>query len=273
MTLLSPRHSAYASLVVALLFSAPVFANRLVVSADASWWFHFGAAVVLYAHIGGGTLGILSGLVASFSRKGSRVHRNAGKIFLWSMSICYVIAAIVAPFLNSQQSTNFVAAILALYLLVTGVSAARRRQFVAGVQEKVGVWVAIAITLVGAVFMWLSAQSPDGSVDGSPPQAYILFIVAGSLAVLGDIGAIWRKKLSNNARVVRHLWRMCMSLFIASGSAFFGQAQFFPAWFNESPLPLMLGFFPLLVLLAYVSKYSFVAISQRRQAALNSVSH
>jgi hypothetical protein len=38
-----------------------------------------------------------------------------------------------------------------------------------------------------------------------------------------------------------------MSIFIASGSLVFGQPQVFPTWFNQSPLPDLLSFAPLLV--------------------------
>lgn len=250
-----------------LLFSPHSSANTLDVPADASWYIHVGAAVVLYSHIGGGALGILFGIVASLAKKGSVLHIRSGRIFFWAMAVCYLIGAVVSPFLDSQQSTNFVASILALYLLLSGVSAARRRKFLAGNREKIGLAIALLITMMGAVFMYLAAQSPNGSVDGSPPQAYILFILAGSIAIFEEARTIYVKQVSQNARVVRHLWRMCMSFFIASGSAFFGQAQFFPDWFNESMLPLLLGFFPLVVLLIYVGKHTLIAIKQRRKVA------
>lgn len=250
--------------LLSLFFAAPASAIRLVVPDDASVFTHALASLVLYAHIGGGALGIASGIVASLSVKGGRVHRKAGVVFFWSMLLCYVIGAIVAPLLDSQQSTNFVAAILALYLLLSGVSAAKRRRFDVGIQEKAGLVVAGAITLLGGVFMYMASQSPDGSLDGSPPQAYVLFIVSGGLAFIGELRLLLKKSLSRHGRIVRHLWRMSMSFFIASGSAFFGQAAFFPEWFNASPLPLLFGFFPLVVMVIYGAKYAIVALRTQR---------
>ncbi len=244
------------SLLLVLVFSSSVSANTLQVDANAPYILHLGAAILLYAHIGGGTIGILSGVVASLAAKGGHIHRTAGKIFLIAMFVCYLVGGAVAPFLESQQSTNFTASVLALYLLITGVIAARRRQFIAGSTEKIGLVVALLITVMGASFMVLAQQSPNGSVDGSPPQAYVLFVLAGGLAASGELIAIIRKKLSPKARTIRHLWRMCMSFFIASGSLFFGQAQFFPQWFNESVLPFTFGFFPLFILVTYVLKTS-----------------
>lgn len=254
MNILIGRYTLLSTFLMLVLFSASANANRLEVSAEAPWILHISALFLLYAHIGGGAIGLGSGVVASLSKKGSFVHRIAGKVFFISMFICYLIGALVSPFLDSQQSTNFVAAILALYLLVTGVVVARRKKFVAGLAEKIGLVVAILITSLGVTFMYLAAQSPGGSLDGSPPQAYVLFIVAGGLAAIGELNVIIRKQLGPVARVARHLWRMCMSFFIASGSLFFGQAQFFPEWFNQSILPILFGFFPLSVLIIYIAK-------------------
>lgn len=263
----SPIFGLMTLILVILVFSAPAHAIRLEVSQESSWALHFGAAVLLYLHIGGGAAGIASGIVASLSRKGSEIHRKAGILFLWSMAICYSIGGLVAPFLPTQQSTNFVAAVLALYLLITGVSAARRRRFEAGINEKVSAFIAFLITATGGVFMYLAASNPDGSMGGSPPQAYVLFIAAGGAALCGEIMALYKRVLSPTARVIRHLWRMSMSFFIASGSAFFGQAEFFPVWFNDSLLPLLLGFFPILVLILYVAKYTVKGLLKRLQTA------
>lgn len=238
-----------------LLFSGSASAARLVVEAEAPMFLHVGAAILLYAHIGGGAIGIMSGFVAGLSRKGHRIHRLAGKTFFISMFICYLLAALVAPFLDTEQRTNFVAAILALYLLLTGVFTARRKIFVAGIAEKIGLVFALLITAMGLSFMAMSNQNPSGTVDGAPPNAFILFVVVGAVAAAGELNAILRKTLSPASRIVRHLWRVCLSLFIASGSLFFGQAAFFPDWFNGSILPMVFGLFPFVVLFIGVLKY------------------
>ena len=226
-------------------------AERLEVPADAPLWAHAGAALLLYLHIGGGAAGLLAGLVAVLFRKGAAVHRAAGKIFFVSMFVSYLIGAGVAPFLTTGQRPNFTAGVLALYLLVTGVRAARRKVFEAGRAEWIGMGVALIVTGLGALFMVMGANSESGTVDGSPPQAFYIFIAAGSAAFLGEAHAIVKRRLSETARVVRHLWRMCFAFFIGTGSLFLGQPQVFPDWFNGSPLPFALAFFPLFVLLIW----------------------
>ncbi|MCW8090515.1 hypothetical protein [Alteromonas sp. ASW11-130] len=266
MNVTSSRYSLIASIFLTLLLPTEANANNLVADPNSHWLFHFGASVMLYGHIGGGVLGILSGLVASLAVKGGHFHRLAGRVFVVSMAVCYLIAAFVAPFLDSQQSTNFVASVLALYLLITGVTAARRKHFVAGYGEKIGLGVAAIITTMGGLFMYLAQQSPNGSFDGSPPQAYVLFIVAGGLALIGEINVLVRKTLTAKARISRHLWRLCMSFFIASGSLFFGQTQVFPTWFETSILPVAFGFFPLAVLIIYIIKIRLPLVMHRRSS-------
>ena len=109
---------------------------------------------------------------------------------------------------------------------------ARRRDFRAGNSEKIGLAIALLITGTGVMFAYQGANSVTGTVDGSPPQAFYIFIIAGSLAAAGEINVLVRRKLSQVARKTRHLWRMCFSFFIASGSLSFGQPQVFPDWFN-----------------------------------------
>jgi hypothetical protein len=100
----------------------------------------------------------------------------------------------------------------------------------------------------------MGASSESGTVDGSPPQAFIVFVIAGVAAAIGDLRALVKRSLSNAARITRHLWRMCASFFLASGSLFFGQPQLFPAWFDGSALQFLLGFGPILVMATWVAR-------------------
>lgn len=245
--------SFFCAIFVALIGCAPnAHAVRLQVASEAPAWAHAGAAVLLYLHIGGGAIGILAGVLASVSTKGKRVHRAAGKLFVMTMFVAYLIGAGVAPFLTEGQRPNFVAGVLALYLLTTGVLAARRRPFEAGLSEWLGLGVALIVTGMGLLFMNMGLNSTSGTVDGSPPQAFVLFVIVGGLAMLGEIHALVRRSLTNTVRVSRHLWRMCASFFIASGSLFLGQPQVFPAAFNDTLWPATLAFSPLLVMIAYL---------------------
>jgi len=99
-----------------------------------------------------------------------------------------------------------------------------------------------------------SAQINTFQVDGSPPQAFLLFTITGAFAAAGELNVLVRGQLSNVSRIVRHLWRMCMSLFIASGSFFLGQQQVFPQALQGSALLSMFALAPLPVMLFWLGK-------------------
>ncbi|MEM7020904.1 MAG: hypothetical protein AAF512_26625, partial [Pseudomonadota bacterium] len=75
-------------------------------------------------------------------------------------------------------------------------------------------------------------------------------------AVYGEARVLMKGQLSNADRVKRHLWRMCASFFIASGSFFVGQPQVFPVWFNATPLPDLLAFAPIIIMIYFLVRYS-----------------
>ena len=237
------------ALALAFLLALPAAADRLLVPTEAPFVLHFGAGVLLVAHILGGTVGLGSGFVAGFSRKGGRIHRAAGKVFYLSMFVTYLIGAAVAPFLSTGQRPNFVAGVLALYLLVSGVLAAKTPVLEADRKAWSGLIAAVIITGMGILFSVMGANSETGTVDGSPPQAFIVFIIGGGFALFGELNLLFRRQLIGTARVSRHLWRMCMSFFFASGSLFMGQAQIFPDWFNGSALPFLFSFLPIFILI------------------------
>eukprot|EP01035_Chromulina_nebulosa_P040556 gene40556-54847_t len=142
-----------------------------------------------------------------------------------------------------------------------------RRDARAGAPEVIGLIVALSITVAGVIFMRMGAASPSGTVDGSPPPAFLLFTIAGIFAAAGELNMLLRKQLSNVSRIARHLWRMCFSLFIASGSFFLGQMQVFPEAIQDSVLLPVLALAPLPVMLFWLGKVRFDDWRRRRAKA------
>ena len=241
-----------ALLIWTLAFNgAPAFADKLTFEPEAPVFLHMMAFVLLYGHILGGAIGLASGVVAIALPKGRSVHRIAGTTFFISMFVSYLIGAGVAPFLESGQRPNFVAGVMALYLLVTSWLAAKRPNPETGWIEYLGLVIAVFILSAGALFMYQGAQHPTGTIDGSPSEAFLLFVVVGVFAVLGDLHVIIRKKLNGVMRIARHLWRMCMSLFIAAGSFFLGQQQVLPEFMVGTLWQLGPVLFPVIALVVW----------------------
>lgn len=198
----------------------------LEVGADSSIAARFGAAALLYLHIGGGLVGIVSGAGALVIKKGSRLHRLVGNVFFVSMLIMAAIGAIVSPFLPTPSWLNVAAGTVTLYMLVTSWIAAQRDRTVG--RFEIGAFV-FAIVLVAAcvsIGMYI-LKHPTTDASQGPFPAF-LFAAITTLAAIGDLRLILRKSLSAVQRLVRHLWRMCYALFIAVGSLFLGQPQVFP---------------------------------------------
>ncbi len=250
------------AMVISLVAVASAHANVLQAPADAPIWAHIGAAALLWMHIIGGGAGIATGAIAIASRKGGKIHRAVGRVFFWVMLVCYIVAASVAPFLDNGQRPNTIAGVMALYLLLTGWAAAQKPEIKAGVYQLAGLLVALTIAGAGALFMRMGAQSPTGTIDGSPPEAFVVFMAAGLFAAAGEIHVLVRRTLSGPARIARHLWRMCFSLFIASGSFFLGQMQVLPAWMRESAIPYVAALAPLAAMLLWLV---LVRIPKRRK--------
>lgn len=178
-------------------------------------------------HIVAGLLSLLAGAVALFSRKGQRLHRRSGTVFVGAMLVLTVTAAFIAQFLIPNR-VNVVAALLTAYLVCTAFLTVTRkvedvRWLTAGL--------AIFAFVVGVRALLIGLESlgaPGGLVDNTPAQPLLLFAAAGTIGALLDARLLWAGHIGGAPRLVRHLWRMGFALWIATVSFFFGQANIFP---------------------------------------------
>src|SRR6185312_16077927 len=98
----------------------------LQIDPAAPQWVHSAATAVLYAHIGGGALGMISGTVALFAPKGETLHRAAGNVFFVSMLTMAGVGAVVSPFIHERGSS--IAGILTFYLVLSSWVTVRRKE-------------------------------------------------------------------------------------------------------------------------------------------------
>ena len=93
--------------------------------------------------------------------------------------------------------------------------------------------------------MSIASFSHGFVADGQPTVLYIIFGAVALLATLGDLRMMARG-IQGAHRIARHLWRMCIALFLAAISLFIGQAQVFPELLRNSgllPIPVLLVLF------------------------------
>lgn len=229
----------------------------LQVPAGSPWWVKLAADALLFLHIAGGAVGLISGAAALFARKGGRAHKIAGLTFVVSMTIMATIGAAVSPFLPIPQRANVVAGMLTLYLVLSAWLAVRHKQVVPGRLDIAGLIVALASLTAGAFWAVQARYSPTGTLDGSPPQAFYVFIIIGTFAAIGDVRLFVKGRLAGSPRVTRHLWRMSFALFIASGSFFLGQQRVMPVWMRGSPWLFVPTFAPLVLMIYWLIRIRF----------------
>ncbi len=203
---------------------------------------------LLPVHISAGLVGILSGAAAATFRKGSPRHVLAGKIFVLSMLTMGVSAVYLA--VMKHQMGNVLGGTFTIYLVSTAWVTARRRE---GETSNFD-WCALLLPLAGGIGLWIAGlemvHNHTAPKDGVPVEMYFFMGSVLLLAAAGDIRMLVRGGVFGRQRIVRHLWRMCFALFMATGSFFLGQGnKVFPAFLLQSnilfipallPLPLMM---------------------------------
>jgi uncharacterized membrane protein len=213
-------------------------------------WMFAAADTLLALHIGGAMAGLVSGGVALAARKGGQLHQLAGRAFLVSMLVMAGIGAAVAPFL--PQWTSVVAGLLTFYLVATGWLATRRPAGTTGTLEIVAFAGALSIVALGAFLIEAGSHAHSHLLDGGPVAALYVFLSVTALAALGDLKLLLRGGIAGAQRIARHLWRMCVALFIAAASFFLGQQKLLPVLLRGSPLMFIPTFLPLAVMMFWL---------------------
>ena len=187
--------------------------------------FHEMTTLAFVLHIGGGTLGLVSGTAAAFARKGGRVHRAAGNVFFWSMLVMAVFA-IYLGFVMPGQLVNVFIGIFAFYLVATGWMTVRRKEGAIGLGEKIALIVAIILCAPFAILTFqLATGLPPFLKSTVAFEGPVLIAIYGftsvlAIAAISDAKLVFAGGISGAPRIARHLWRVCLGLTLAAGSAF-----------------------------------------------------
>jgi len=207
---------------------------------------------ILVLHICAGILGLLSGAAAMSFRKGSRWHRVAGNVFFVSMLGMSTAGAYLA--FMKHQMNNVFGGVLAFYLVTTAWATGRRRDGETSIFDWGALLVALAVGAIILTYGFEVANSPTAPKDGIPAGMYFFL---GSLALLsaaGDVRMLVRGGVFGVHRIARHLWRMCFSLFIATGSFCLGQQQVFPRWLRKTNVLFLPAILPLILLIFWLCR-------------------
>ena len=203
-----------------------------------------GHLILRYAHIIAGMLTLVSGAAAMSLRKGSPLHRKAGNVFF----VCMLIlssAGVILSVIKTPNMGNIMGGTMAFYLVATAWATVIRKPGVIGRFEIAAALGGLTIAIGATTFGVLAENNPKGRFYGYPSLMYFIFASVALLATVLDVRMIVRGGLIGVARTTRHLWRMSLSFFMATGSFFFGQPKFVPAILRESGLYIVAGLLPL----------------------------
>jgi hypothetical protein len=137
-----------------------------------------------------------------------------------------------------NQTSNVLGGTFTFYLIATAWATARRGEGQTGIFD----WAALLIpSVVGIGLLTLGLRVVFGQATSAKGVPLAMYFFMGSVMLLsaaGDLRMLLRGGVFGNKRIVRHLWRMCFGLFVATGSFFLGQQQVFPVSMQGSPVLL-----------------------------------
>lgn len=210
---------------------------------------------MLLVHICAGMVGLFAGATAIVLRKGSRRHGLAGDVFVIAMIALGATGAFMATL--KFQPGNIVGGIITIYLVSTAWRTVTRRNGKPDLLDSGALLVVLTLAAVEWTWAIEAAKSPTGIKYDLPPWPFIMLGTVATLAAIGDIRLLLRGGTAGSQRLVRHLWRMCFALFVASGSIFLARAHLFPAFMRKSGVLTMLTLAPILLMIFWLIRVKF----------------
>ncbi len=195
--------------------------------------------MLLLVHIGAGGLAIVLGALALSVTKGGTVHRRGGLLFVASMLVLGVSAAILG---------NVGGGLIVVYFVVTALTTVRPvSSWTRGINLAALV-LPIGLGILGILAGIEAWNRPGRVLDGVPFLMHFFMATVLILAAAGDVRVLRSGMPPGGPRLARHLWRMCFALFIAAGSFFSIRervARILPEPLTTAPmraLPILLVF-------------------------------
>lgn len=123
----------------------------------------------LQIHIVVGSIALLTGAVAIFSQKGKQLHRKAGRIYFWAMTLVFMTGIIVAGYRFNRFL--FLIAFLSYYSVFAGVRFLRLKKIYKDQNPKWYDWAAgIVNGIVNIIFIGLGLYylfQPNNNLPGA----------------------------------------------------------------------------------------------------------
>lgn len=213
-------------------------------------------------HVVAGLLGLLAGGIALSVGKGGGAHQRAGRAFVVAMAAMTASGALIAAYVRPNIG-SMAMGMFTFYLVATGWLALR---FSVAESRAWLIAMMLAALALGLFLLRLgveAGQHADGRVDLLPPQPMYVFGALALLAAALDARLLVVGRIDGRHRLVRHVWRLGLAMFIATTSFFFGQARQFPMIVRESGVLAV----PVLLVIAVLGYWLLRLLWLRRAAA------
>lgn len=182
---------------------------------------------LMFFHVLTGTLAVLAGFTALFTKKGQITHRAAGNLFFATMLIMSLSGSIIA--FQITQTITFIAGLFTCYLVATAWRTVKTAPNTRSFLDVLGFVFVLGVAGFSIYSGMQAMNSPEGTLDGFGAGPYYFFGVLALLAACLDIVYLYKHGHHGKHRIARHVWRMCFALYIAAGSLFTGPgATIFP---------------------------------------------
>ena len=182
---------------------------------------------MLWIHIAGGLAALLAGFVALYARKGGERHRGWGRVFGYAMFVMTLSGVVVASVLRPNPGNVLVAGVT-FYLVASGWLAVRPGPNAAPKRHAALCGFGFIASVYGLGVAAVAFQAPGMEIKGIPAVGMVIFSLIALLGAASDIRVLRGHPVTGSSRLLRHLWRMGLALWIAAVSFFLGQADEFP---------------------------------------------
>jgi hypothetical protein len=182
--------------------------------------------MLVYLHILMGAFALISGITAFSVQKGASVHKKSGLIFVTTMLIMSSTGAFLAA-LNGEK-LNVVAGCLTFYLVATAFLVVHPFKKMDRLYNMLLMIFGLIVGISGMIIAARILNDGGTKIDGQPAQVLVVFSAIALLASVSDLRIVFSARLKGKKKLIRHIWRMGIAMFMATASFFLGQSQVIP---------------------------------------------
>jgi hypothetical protein len=181
----------------------------------------------------------------------------AGTVFFVSMLVMAAFASYLALAIPGQIS-NLFGGTFTFYLVATAWMTVRRKEGTIGLPEKIALFVIVCFCLPFAFLIFQMARGAAPSIKGPVVVATYIMALVVAIAAISDARVVLAGGISGARRIARHLWRMCLALTFATGSAFTnGLPRLLPGPMHVPPAFFLPMLVPLALLVFWMIRVRF----------------